>query len=61
MAVLKILNEHHILAIEEHIRVFFGLACKKNALNAVGEGTYALLAHYPKAPNKQNSTLPYLG
>jgi hypothetical protein len=58
MAVFKILNEHHIVAIEEHIRIFFGLACKKNALNAVGEGTHALLAHYPKAPKSKKA--PYL-
>jgi hypothetical protein len=35
----KVLDEHHKVAIAEHIRVFLlGLACKKNALCAVGEG-----------------------
>ncbi len=35
----KILNENHTDAIEEQIRVFsVGLACKKNAMCAVGEG-----------------------
>jgi hypothetical protein len=35
----KILYSHHLVAIEEQIRVFLGLACKKNSLCAVGEGT----------------------
>jgi hypothetical protein len=35
----KFINENHLDVIEEHIRVFLlSLACKKNALCAVGEG-----------------------
>jgi hypothetical protein len=37
-----------------------GLACKKNAICAVGEGAQACLAHSPTAPNEKNFALPWL-
>jgi hypothetical protein len=51
----KFHNDHHIKAIEEHVRVFlFGLVCKKKSIvRSTGEGAQKRLAHSPTAPNEQ--------
>jgi hypothetical protein len=57
----KILNEHHIVAIEEHIRVFLlGIACKKKCIVRCRRRHIACLAHSPTSENEQNRALSLL-